>query len=169
MNSVGLCSIRSSTRFSEAAARLGKPNLARRILRLMGADEKTVALGTGFTRVMLGGNATVFLIFLLNAVFRGAGDAVLAMRTLWLANILNIILGPCFIFGWGPFPQMGVTGAAVATNLGRGIGVLYQLWHLTSGRRRVHVVLRDLRPDPAIIASIRAIDLASSARSQRGP
>ena len=124
------------------------------ILRLMGADEKTVALGTGFTRVMLGGNATVFLIFLLNAVFRGAGDAVLAMRTLWLANILNIILGPCFIFGWGPFPQMGVTGAAVATTIGRGVGVLYQLWHLTSGKRRVHVVLRDLRPDPEIIASI---------------
>ncbi len=94
------------------------------ILRAMGAGEEIVALGTDFACVMLGGNATVFLIFLINAIFRGAGDAVIAMRTLWLANILNIILGPCFIFGLGPIPAMGVTGAAVATNIGRGVGVL---------------------------------------------
>lgn len=124
------------------------------ILRLMGADEATVKLGTGFTRIMLGGNATVFLIFLINAIFRGAGDAVLAMRTLWLANLLNIVLGPCFIFGWGPFPELGVTGAAVATNLGRGIGVLYQLWHLAGHNSRVRIDLRDLRPEPAIMATI---------------
>lgn len=124
------------------------------ILRLMGADAATVALGSGFTRVMLGGNLTVFLIFLINAVFRGAGDAVLAMRTLWLANGLNIILGPCFIFGWGPFPELGVTGAAVATNLGRGIGVMYQLWHLAGHHSRIRVVARDLRPDFPVIATI---------------
>ncbi len=117
------------------------------ILRLMGGDAGVVALGTDFARIMLGSNATVFMIFLINAIFRGAGDAVLAMRTLWLANALNIVLGPCFIFGWGPFPEMGVTGAAVATNIGRGIGVLYQLWHLWGRRGRVKVHLRDLRPD----------------------
>jgi len=116
------------------------------ILRLMGGDEALVELGTPFTRVMLGCNATVFLIFLINAVFRGAGDAVLAMRTLWLANALNIVLGPCFIFGLGPFPELGLLGAAVATNIGRGTGVLYQLWHLTGFHSRVKVTLRHLRP-----------------------
>ena len=77
------------------------------IMRLMGASENVVAIGTDFARIMLGGNATVFLIFLINAAFRGAGDAVIAMRTLWLANGLNILLGPCFIFGLGPFPELG--------------------------------------------------------------
>lgn len=116
------------------------------ILRLMGASDSVVSLGTDFARVMLGCNVTVFMIFLINAVFRGAGDAVLAMRTLWLANALNIVLGPFFIFGWGPFPELGVTGAAVATNIGRGIGVLYQLWHLAGFHSRVQVRLRHLKP-----------------------
>ncbi len=124
------------------------------IMRWMGADESIVALGTPFARVMLGGNITVFLIFLINAIFRGAGDAVLAMRTLWLANALNILLDPLFIFGWGPFPEMGVTGAAVATNVGRGIGVAYQLWHLAGRDHRIHVRWRDLLPDAALLASI---------------
>jgi MATE family, multidrug efflux pump len=124
------------------------------ILRAMGAGERIVTLGSAFTRVMLGGNATVFLIFLINAIFRGAGDAVIAMRTLWLANALNIALGPCFIFGWGPFPEMGVTGAAVATNIGRGIGVLYQLWHLAGHHSRVRVRLRHLLPDFELLASL---------------
>lgn len=124
------------------------------ILRLMGADAATIAVGGDYTRIMLGGNFTVFMIFLINAVFRGAGDAVLAMRTLWLANALNIILDPCFIFGWGPFPELGVAGAAVATNVGRGIGVLYQLWHLTNGRERVRMRWSHLRPDPETIATV---------------
>jgi len=115
------------------------------ILRLMGAADAIVTLGEDFARIMFGCNATVFLIFLINAIFRGAGDAVLAMRTLWLANALNIVLGPCFIFGWGPFPEMGVTGAAVATNIGRGVGVLYQLWHLAGFHSRVRVRLRHLK------------------------
>lgn len=124
------------------------------ILRLMGAEESVVTLGADFARIMLGCNATVFLIFLINAIFRGAGDAVLAMRTLWLANALNIVLGPCFIFGLGPFPEMGVTGAAVATNIGRGVGVLYQLWHLAGHNSRVRVRLRHLRP---LVGDIRTI------------
>jgi putative MATE family efflux protein len=129
------------------------------ILRLMGADAGVVALGTDFARIMLGWNVTVFMIFLINAVFRGAGDAVLAMRTLWLANALNIVLGPCFIFGWGPFPEMGVTGAAVATNIGRGVGVLYQLWHLAGFNSRVRVRPRHLKP---IFEDLRVVLTTSS-------
>ncbi len=127
---------------------------APQILSLMGADASVVALGTTFARIMLGGNMTVFLIFLINAIFRGAGDAVIAMRTLWLANILNILLGPCFIFGLGPFPELGVTGAAVATTLGRGIGVLYQIWHLTGHNGRLNVRLRHFRPDGEVLGNI---------------
>ena len=129
-------------------------SFAPQILRFMGASESIVALGTNFTRTMLGGNATVFLIFLINAIFRGAGDAVIAMRTLWLANALNIALGPCFIFGLGPFPEMGITGAAVATNIGRGVGVLYQLWHLAGHHSRVRVRWRHLRPDRELITAL---------------
>jgi putative MATE family efflux protein len=128
--------------------------LAPNALRAMGADSQVVALGSNFSRIMLGGNVTVFMIFLLNAVFRGAGDAVIAMRTLLVANGLNIILDPCFIYGLGPFPHLGVTGAAVATNMGRGIGVLYQFWHLTRGKGQLHLRLADLKPDWAILGRI---------------
>lgn len=127
---------------------------APQILELLGASPDAVGTGTDFARVMLGGNATVFMIFVINAIFRGAGDAVFAMRALWLASTLNIILAPCLIFGWGPFPTMDVTGAAVATNIGRGIGVLYQLWHLTVRSGRVQLRLHDLRFTMDIMAAL---------------
>ena len=122
------------------------PN-ARSLLRVMGAPDSVLASGTPFTRIMLGGNATVLLLFLMNAVFRGAGDAAIAMRVLMVGNFLNIVLGPCFIFGVGPFPEMGVAGAAIATNIGRGTAVLIQLMTLARGRGRVRIGIRDLRLD----------------------
>jgi putative MATE family efflux protein len=134
------------------------------ILRAMGAEKSIVDGGSDFARIMLGGNATVFLIFLFNAIFRGAGDAVIAMRTLWFANALNIALGPCFIFGWGPFPEMGVTGAAVATNIGRGAGVLYQVWHLAGHHSRVRVRLEHLFPDRDVLSGL--VRTASSGVAQ---
>jgi len=128
--------------------------LAPSLLGLMGASSEVIRSGSGFTRTMLGGNVTIVMLFMLNAVFRGSGDAAIAMRVLWFGNILNIVLGPCFIFGPGPFPELGVTGAAVATNIGRGSAVVYQLVTLLSGRGRVKVERRHLHLDFSIMMSV---------------
>jgi putative MATE family efflux protein len=120
----------------------------------MGASPGVLAVGTGYARVMLGGEVSVIMLFVVNAIFRGAGDAAIAMRVLVLGNLLNIILGPCFIFGLGPFPALGVAGAAVATNLGRGTAVLYQLYSLARGRGRVKLAARHLRLDLGAMRSV---------------
>jgi len=127
------------------------------MLRLMGASSSVVDTGTGFAAVLLGGSSSIIYLFILNAAFRGAGDASVALRSLWLANGLNIVLDPCLIFGLGPFPEMGVTGAAVATTIGRGIGVIYQLWFLFDGRGRLKFRLRNLALVPPVLGRMLVI------------
>ncbi len=117
------------------------PNL----LRAMGASPEIVATGSGYTRICLGGSYAVLLLFLNNAIFRGAGDAAIAMRLLWVSNIINLALDPCLIFGLGPFHRFGVTGAAMATLTGRSIGVAYQFYRLLKGTERIHILLRQVR------------------------
>jgi len=138
-----------STAMGLLGALLGAP-----LLRVMGATPAVVAIGTGYTQVLLGGGVTATLIFLINAAFRGAGDAAISMRTLWLANAINIGLGPLLVFGVGPFPRMGVTGAAVATTIGRGVGVVYLLVALGRGRGRLAVGRAHLRPDRETLRTI---------------
>jgi putative MATE family efflux protein len=115
------------------------------LLRLMGASSAIVASGSGYARIALGGSGVVLMLFLNNAIFRGAGDAAIAMRLLWVSNIINLILDPCFIFGLGPFPRLGVTGAALATFTGRSIGVAYQFYRLLRGTERIRILARQIR------------------------
>ena len=134
------------------------------ILNALGAEPQVVAHGTMFMRIMLGGNAVVVFIFLLNAIFRGAGDAAVAMRVLLLANGLNIILSPCFIFGVAFFPELGVTGAAVGTTIGRGCGVLFAAWHMFRAGGRIHVNRESWRFDPKLLWKL--LKLSSTAMFQ---
>jgi putative MATE family efflux protein len=119
----------------------------RQLLTWMGAPHSVVEAGWGYTAWMLGGNVSIMLLFLINAVFRGAGDATVAMRSLWLANAVNLVLDPCLIFGLGPFPELGVTGAAIGTTVGRTVGVAYQVRALASGRGRLRLERRHVRLD----------------------
>jgi putative MATE family efflux protein len=129
------------------------------ILRIMGAEEATVRDGTTYTRIMMGGSLVIMLLFMINGIFRGAGDASMAMRSLWLANICNIILCPILIRGLGPIPAFGLTGAALATTIGRGIGVVYQLYHLFKGSSIVRIRPRHFNWDAPVIKSV--INIAS--------
>jgi putative MATE family efflux protein len=118
---------------------------APQLLRIAGGTPAIVAVGSGYTRIALGGGGVLLLLFLNNAIFRGAGDAAVAMRLLWVSNIINLALDPCLIFGWGPFPRLGVTGAAAATFTGRSIGVLYQFYRLARGTERLRIGVRQMR------------------------
>lgn len=130
-----------------AAGILYAPNL----LAIMGASPSVIQIGSTYTRILLGGSVTIFLLFLINAIFRGAGDAALAMRALWFANLINIVLDPCLINGWGPFPRLNVMGASVATTTGRGLGVVFQLWMLFGGKSRIRLYLHQLRINVAVL------------------
>jgi len=134
------------------------------ILVAMGAAPEVVAQGGAYTRVMLAGSGTISCLFLINGVFRGAGDAAIAMRAMWLANGINIVLDPCLIYGWGPFPELGVTGAAVATTTGRACGVLYQLASLAGSRGRLRLRRADLAPLPAVMLALLRVALGGVAQ-----
>lgn len=138
--------------------------LASRLLQWMGADSEIVVMGTGYTRIALGGSGVVLMLFLNNAIFRGAGDAAIAMRLLWVSNIINLVLDPFLIFGWGPFPKLGVTGAAIATFTGRSIGVLYQFYRLLKGTERIRILLRHLRVNVPVLLRLLRVSLTGIAQ-----
>lgn len=125
-----------------------------KILSMMNAEESVVQIGSTFTRIMLGGNVIIMLLFINNAIFRSAGSPALAMRVLLIANAINIVLDPCLIFGLGPFPELGVTGAAVATTIGRGVGVIYQFYLLMSRSSKVQLFWRDFRIRLAVMGKV---------------
>lgn len=143
------------------SAAIGAPCLflARYLLRVMGASAEIVAVGTGYATIALGGSGVVLMLFLNNAIFRGAGDAAIAMRLLWVSNIINLILDPCLIFGWGPFPRLGVTGAALATFIGRGIGVSYQFYRLLRGTERIRILRRQMRLNLQVLLRLVRVSL----------
>jgi len=133
---------------------------APRLLALMGASPAIIASGANYTRIALGGSGVVLMLFLNNAIFRGTGDAAIAMRLLWVSNILNLIFDPCLIFGLGPFPKLGVTGAALATFSGRGIGVLYQFYRLGKGTERLQILSHHLRLQSTVLWRLIRISLS---------
>jgi putative MATE family efflux protein len=127
------------------------------ILKLMGAKPEVVKEGAAFTRIMLGGSLVIMLLFLINGIFRGAGNAAIAMRSLWLASLCNIIFCPTLINGYGPFPEMGLKGAAIATTIGRGIGVIYQCYHLLKGTSSIHIKARHFKLDWPLMKKLTGI------------
>jgi putative MATE family efflux protein len=131
------------------------PNL----LHLMGASPQIVAVGSGYARIALGGGGAILMLFLNNAIFRGAGDAAIAMRLLWVSNIINLILDPCLIFGVGPFPKLGVTGAALATFTGRSIGVLYQFYRLLRGTERIRIFRQQIHINLRVLLRLLRVSL----------
>ena len=132
---------------------------APQLLAAMGASPTIVAEGSGYARIALGGCGAIVMLFLNNAIFRGAGDAAIAMRLLWVSNIINLALDPCLIFGLGPFPRLGVTGAALATFTGRSIGVLYQFYRLLRGTERIHVLVRHVRLNLRVMGRLLKVSL----------
>jgi putative MATE family efflux protein len=138
------------------------------LLALMGGSSSLVATGASYARVMLGGNATILLLFLINAIFRGAGDAAIAMRVLWLANAINIALGPCLIFGLGPFPRLGVVGAAIATTIGRGTGALYAFSRLLRPGSRIDIHRRHLRFEPELMLRLTRLSASGTLQALIG-
>jgi putative MATE family efflux protein len=127
---------------------------SRELLILMGGDEWTLQYGFRYTQWMLGGNMVIMLIFVINAIFRGAGDAAIAMRVLFISNGINIILDPVLIFGWGPFPEMGIEGAAIATNIGRGTGVMVQLWMLFKAGKHIRITMSQVRWHAGVVLNV---------------
>lgn len=127
---------------------------AKDILLLMGAEEETAQAGRTFVRIMMGGSLVIMLLYLINGIFRGAGNAAMAMKSLWIGNICNIILCPILIKGLGPIPAFGLTGAAIATTVGRGIGVIYQVYHLFNGKSSIRIHLRDWLLDLPVIKAV---------------
>lgn len=132
------------------------------ILRLMGASESVISIGSGYTFWMFAGNMSIMMLFLINGIFRGAGNAAIAMRSLWIANILNIILDPIFIFGWGPVPALGVEGAAIATNIGRSVGVAFQLYYLFSSKGIVKLNAKNFVLDWEVIKRLVNVSLGAT-------
>lgn len=134
---------------------------SKELLGLMGASKQIVNSMSGYTTLMLGGNMVIMMLFIINAIFRSAGDAAVAMKVLWIGNIINIILDPCLIFGLGPFPHMGVTGAAVATNIGRGTAVLFQFYLLFFGKKRIRLSIKHLQVDLKIMIKLLKLSFGS--------
>ncbi|MCK7558321.1 MATE family efflux transporter [Chitinophaga sedimenti] len=137
---------------------------ADKILALMGASADVVSAGHNYARIMLTGNIVIMLLFLINGIFRGAGNATIAMRSLIIANVLNIILCPALIYGFGPIPALGLDGAAIGTTIGRSVGVLYQLYHLFIKKSGIHIAARHLGFDPEIVK--RTVKIASGGTAQ---
>jgi putative MATE family efflux protein len=131
------------------------------VLRLMGASESVILVGSGYTQWMLIGNITIVALFLVNAIFRGAGSAAIAMHSLWIANILNMVLDPILIFGWGPIPAIGVEGAAIATNIGRGAGVLYQLYYMSREKGVIKIHKENIKIDWSIITRLLKVSVGN--------